>query len=189
MFAACLFLSVVLLARRFTHLKLDLRSAVIAGGAAGLAAAFNTPLAGVTFAIEELSENYFTTIKESVLMAIILAGIASKSLTGEYAYFGRLLAPMPVAMGTVLMIGIVGGLCGALFSTALIKGRKIILSLPGNFWRYAIPLLFALGLLGINQLSVMDLLGPGNKSRRSLSQADFRKRHSAFPSGKWRRRF
>lgn len=179
--AACLFLSVILLARRVMNLKLDLRSAVIAGGAAGLAAAFNTPLAGVTFAIEELSENYFTTIKESVLMAIILAGIASKSLTGEYAYFGRLVAPMPVAMGTVLMIGIVGGLGGAFFSTALIKGRKIILSLPRNFWRYAIPLLFALGLLGINQLSVIDLLGPGNKVAQQFVSSGFQKEALNFP--------
>ena len=62
---------------------MDLSSAVIAGGAAGLAAAFNTPLAGLTFAIEELCPNYFSSIKESVLRAIILAGIAAKTLIGE----------------------------------------------------------------------------------------------------------
>lgn len=178
--AACLFLSIVLLAKRFTNLKFDLRSAVIAGGAAGLAAAFNTPLAGVTFAIEELSGAHFTSIKETVLMTIILAGIAAKSLTGEYAYFGRLAAPMPVAIGTVLMIGFAGGLCGALFSTALIKGRRFVISLPGNFWRYAIPVLFALGLLGINQLSPLDLLGPGNKIAQQLVSSGFQKEAFGF---------
>lgn len=182
--ATCLFLAIVLLAKRFTNLKLDLRSAVIAGGAAGLAAAFNTPLAGVTFAIEELSETYFTTIKEAVLMTIILAGIAAKSLTGEYTYFGRLASPMPVAIGTVLTIGIAGGIFGAFFSTALIEGRRRVLSLRGNFWRYAIPVLFALGLLLVNHYSHLDLLGPGNQVAQQFVANNFQKGAFGFPFAK-----
>ena len=176
--AACLFLGIIILVRRFAKLKLDLRSAVIAGGAAGLAAAFNTPLAGVTFAIEELSENYFSTIKESVLMAIILAGITAQWLTGEYTYFGRLAAPIPVSPGIVIVIGIAGGLCGAVFSTALIKGRQIVLSLKGNHWRYGIPVFFALGLLTVNRFSPLDLLGPGNKVAQDFVSKGFV--HGAF---------
>ncbi len=179
--AACLFLGVIIVVRRFTKLKLDFRSAVIAGGAAGLAAAFNTPLAGVTFAIEELSENYFSSIKETVLMAIIVAGIAAKSLTGEYAYFGRLAAPMPVGIGTVIVIGIAGGLCGAFFSTVLMKGRQLVLSLRGNFWRYGIPVIFSLGLLGINQISSLEVLGPGNKIAQQLVASGFQKGTLSFP--------
>lgn len=179
--AACLFLGVIILVSRFTKLKLDFRSAVIAGGAAGLAAAFNTPLAGVTFAIEELSENYFSTIKETVLMAIILAGIAAESLTGEYSYFGRLASPTAVALRTIIMIGMAGGLCGAFFSTALIKGRQMMISLQGRFWRYAVPILFALGLLGINQLSSLDVLGPGNKIAQELVSGGFQKAALSFP--------
>jgi H+/Cl- antiporter ClcA len=161
--AACIFSGIVLIVQRFTKLKMDLRSAVIAGGAAGLAAAFNTPLAGVTFAIEELSTDYFASIKESVLMAIIIAGIAAKTLIGEYAYFGRLAVPAPVSMTTVLLIGLAGGLCGALFSTALIQGRRFITAVRMPMWRYLIPALFAFGLLVVNRLSSMEVLGPGNR--------------------------
>jgi H+/Cl- antiporter ClcA len=46
----------------------------VAGGAAGLAAAFNTPLAGVTFAIEELTVDYFASVKDFMVMAIIMSG-------------------------------------------------------------------------------------------------------------------
>ncbi len=162
--AACLFLGIVLLAQKFTKLKMDPRSAVIAGGAAGLAAAFNTPLAGVTFAIEELCPDYFSAIKESVLMAIIIAGIAAKSLIGEYAYFGRLETPAQVSLPTVVLIGIAGGLFGAFFSTVLYKGRRAASLLQrSGVWRYLVPVLFALMLLGINHFSAINLLGPGNK--------------------------
>jgi len=179
--AACLFLGVLLLARRVTKLKLDLRSGVIAGGAAGLAAAFNTPLAGVTFAIEELSADYFTSIKESVLMTIIVAGIAAKSLTGEYAYFGRLASPAPVAIGTVVAIGLAGGFGGAVFSSALVKGRQLILSFYAGIWRYAIPVSFAFGLLAINRFSSIEVLGPGNQVAQALVAGSIDTHALGFP--------
>src|SRR5580692_2099678 len=50
---------------------------ILAGGAAGIAAAFNTPLAGVVFAIEELARSFEHSISSLVLMAVILAGIAA----------------------------------------------------------------------------------------------------------------
>lgn len=178
--AACLFLGIILIVQRITKLKMDLRSAVIAGGAAGLAAAFNTPLAGVTFAIEELSPNYFSSIKESVLMAIILAGIAAKTLIGEYVYFGRLANPAPVAIATVLFIGVAGGLCGAIFSTALIKGRQMVSGIKARAWRYLIPAILATGLLVINQFSFMEVLGPGNKAAQTFLTSGIGK-GSLFP--------
>ncbi len=179
--AACLFLSVLLLVQRATKLKLDLRSGIIAGGAAGLAAAFNTPLAGVTFAIEELSPDYFASIKEAVLMTIIVAGIAAKSLTGEYTYFGRLDNPASVALGTVLLIALAGGLCGAVFSTALVNGRRAVMSAQRGAWRYAIPALFGLGLLALNRLSAAEVLGPGNTVAQALVSGSAAPHAPGFP--------
>jgi H+/Cl- antiporter ClcA len=181
--AACLFLAIVLLAQRiFPKIKLNSRSAVIAGGAAGLAAAFNTPLAGVTFAIEELSTDYFSSIKETVLMAIIVAGIAAKSMTGEYSYFGRLAAPNEVAMTTVLMIGIAGGILGAFFSTLLSKGRQWVSKFQAaGFLRYTIPVFFALGLLGLNEWSTLNVLGPGNETVQPLLAGRFDQAMFGFP--------
>ncbi|MBI5631321.1 MAG: chloride channel protein [Elusimicrobia bacterium] len=66
--ATCVFVTLVLAARGLLGLQLDLRSAMVAGGAAGLAAAFNTPLAGVTFAVEELTTDYFGEVKEFVII-------------------------------------------------------------------------------------------------------------------------
>src|ERR1019366_5840697 len=118
--AVCVFIAVMLVFRRLFGVDFDMRSAAIAGGAAGLAAAFNTPLAGVTFAVEELSENYFSTVKDFVVMAIIVSAVAAKTLTGEYAYFGKLAEPANVPLLVVLLIGLAGGAAGALFSSLLL---------------------------------------------------------------------
>ncbi|MDB5397200.1 MAG: chloride channel protein [Rhodospirillales bacterium] len=62
---------------------------ILAGGAAGVAAAFNTPLAGVVFAIEEMTRSFERTIGSLVLIAVILAGVAAISVMGTGSYFGE----------------------------------------------------------------------------------------------------
>lgn len=64
------------------------RSWIIAGGAAGIAAAFNAPLAGVVFVLEELSQLHFHKFKNVVLAAAIIAGAVAQWLSGRYLYFG-----------------------------------------------------------------------------------------------------
>ena len=70
---------------------------VLAGGAAGVAAAFNTPLAGVVFAIEELSHSFEARTSGKVLTAVIIAGITTMALVGNYTYFGT--APVELDFG------------------------------------------------------------------------------------------
>ena len=65
------------------------RKLILAGGAAGIAAAFNTPLAGIVFAIEELSKSFEERTSGMVLTAVIIAGFASMAIVGNYNYFGR----------------------------------------------------------------------------------------------------
>lgn len=166
--AACVAFSVIFAVRRLTGLNLDLRSAIIAGGAAGLAAAFNTPLAGVTFAIEELSVGEFAAIKEFVLMAIIIAGITAKSLTGEYAYFGKLASPTELRFTTVLAVTAAAGLAGAAFSSLLIIGKGLLSRVAHGLGRSAVAVVFALGLLMVASVSQANVLGPGNQAAQLL---------------------
>ena len=48
---------------------------LVAGGAAGIAAAFNAPLAGVVFAIEELSRKLESRNSGLIIAAIVIAGV------------------------------------------------------------------------------------------------------------------
>jgi H+/Cl- antiporter ClcA len=62
----------------------------IAGGAAGVSAAFNTPLAGVAFAIEELAAAYEQRVAVLVMAAVMIAGFVSLGIAGDYVYFGAM---------------------------------------------------------------------------------------------------
>ncbi len=180
--ATCVFLLVLFSFRRWFGTSLDLRSAIVAGGAAGLAAAFNTPLAGVTFAIEELTPDYFSSIKDFVLMAIIIAAIAAKSLTGEYTYFGKLMEPPFIGFSVVLLIGVVCGIVGALFSSAILQGQNFLARFHKHpTYRYAVPIIFSLGLLGLAFVAGLRVLGPGNESAQSLLRNEFGKWTLWFP--------
>lgn len=160
--AACLFFGITWALHRLCRLPFNARSAVIAGGAAGLAAAFNTPLAGVTFAIEELSADYFSNIKDMVLMAIIVAGLAAKSLSGDYVYFGRLNTPETVPVALILLIGLLAGGAGVIFSMMLVEGRRFTRGFKG--WaRFAMIAVCAWVILALVVLTRQGgLMGPGN---------------------------
>jgi len=99
---------------------------LLAGGAAGVAAAFNTPLAGIVFAIEELGKSFEQKTSGTVIFTVMLAGIASLALLGDYSYFGHstaVLQPLP-DVEAVFVCGIGGGLLGGAYSRTLIFGTR-----------------------------------------------------------------
>lgn len=181
--AMCLFVSIVAWGRRLSGVDMDLRSAVVAGGAAGLAAAFNTPLAGVTFAVEELSADYFGSIKDFVLIAIVIAAATAKTFTGEYGYFGRLVEPPEISWAAVTLIGLTGGLLGALFCTLLLKGQEA-LEPHHRKHPYALTAVLSLALLALARVCSVDVLGPGNGAAKALVGGEYGSWALWFPGAK-----
>jgi H+/Cl- antiporter ClcA len=98
-------------------------SVMVAGGAAGVAAAFNTPLAGVTFAIEELAAAYEQRMTLLVMTAVLISGMVSLGLAGDYVYFGAMTDTLPLgqAIVVVAVAGTVGGLAGGAFSRLMLE--------------------------------------------------------------------
>jgi H+/Cl- antiporter ClcA len=117
---------------------------LVAGGAAGIAAAFNAPLAGVMFAIEELSRKIEQRNSGLLISAIVLAGLIGVSAFGNATYFGVIKVPklepgfvFPAAL-VVLGSGLLGGLFSRLLHASLIgQGDRV------SRWRRRRPVLFA----------------------------------------------
>lgn len=133
-----------------THriVRVPLRGGVIiAGGAAGVAAAFNTPLAGLLFAIEELVSAYEQRVTLLVLAAIVVAGMVAQSVQGDYIYFGAIGAHMSLvaALMVVPVAGILGGMAGGAFSRLVL--RIALASTRPTNWCRVNPVTFA-GLCG-----------------------------------------
>jgi H+/Cl- antiporter ClcA len=125
------------------------RALILAGGAAGVAAAFNTPLAGIVFAIEELSKSFEERASGATLTAVVLSGVVAIAIVGDYTYFGQPVvsaAAQSVSPGTFL-VAIAGGLAGGLFSRLTLVG---VSGLPGFVRKFhkARPALFA-GICGL----------------------------------------
>ena len=118
--------SVMLQAARWGGIAQE-RGLILAGSAAGVAAAFNTPLAGIVFAIEEMGRTYQARTNGLVLTAVIFAGLASLGLVGNYTYFGVAKDSVSFAdWPLVIACGVVGGGFGALFSWLTLKATRRI---------------------------------------------------------------
>ncbi len=103
------------------------RGLILAGSAAGIAGAFNTPLAGIVFAIEEMSRSFEQRTNGLVLYAVIIAGLASRGLVGNYTYFGSSSAAVSGGWDWLMVIacGVGGGLAGGAFSRLLLDGSRL----------------------------------------------------------------
>ena len=123
------------------------RELLVAGGAAGIAAAFNTPLGGIVFAIEELSRRLEQRSSGLMLVAIVASGLVAVSVFGNLAYFGRIRAEATPAWSLLLPGAVVTVLCGLLGG---LMARLLIASFTGqpNRWcafRRRYPVRFAAG--------------------------------------------
>lgn len=129
--------------------KISHKLMLISGGAAGLAAAFNTPLGGIVFAIEELGKTHLNSIRNRLFVAIIVAGITSKLILGSYLYLGSPDIPEMTAMGFlyVLLAAAVAGFCGYLFTRLImriVRFKRILNTIPKKvIWVLIMGLLFA----------------------------------------------
>jgi H+/Cl- antiporter ClcA len=166
---------VMLHARRWLspHSGIDAHDLIVAGAAAGIAAAFNTPLGGVIFALEQLSRRRSFSHSGLVIISIVLAGLVAVSSFGNLSYFGELRAQQPnwPLLGPGLLVALATGLAGGLFSRLIVVSTR---GLPDRFsqWRTRYPLRFAavcgLAVAIIGLVSGGETVGAGYAQTRGL---------------------
>jgi H+/Cl- antiporter ClcA len=135
-----------------------------------VAAAFNTPLAGIVFGIEEMSRSFEARTSGVVIGTVIAAGLTSLAIQGDYTYFGVTHATLLVTEGWIALpvVSVIGGLLGGLFSTTLVLFGK---GPPGWLGRRVMrqPALFA-GACGL-VVAVAGILSHGAAFGTGYAQA------------------
>ncbi|MBQ2139704.1 MAG: ClC family H(+)/Cl(-) exchange transporter [Acidaminococcaceae bacterium] len=153
--------------------RMEERYLITSGAGAGLAAAFNAPLAGVIFSLEELHRNFSAVVLLPAMTAALTATFVSRVLFGRgfiFSFYG--LPPFPhIHLLYAVAIAVIAGLCGVLFNTGLLNINKFY-GLPvfkNLYYKIAFSLLCA-GLLGF---ALPQVLGGGNLLVNELALKTF----------------
>jgi CIC family chloride channel protein len=141
----------------------DLHTLVAAGAGAGLSAAFNAPLAGILFVVEEMRPQFkynFLSV-HSVLIASAMADIVLRLLMGQEPDIGLAeLAPPPLAaLWLFPILGAAFGALGVLFNRLLVATLDWLSGLRG--WNYRLIGLYVGGAAGLVGAFYPDFVGGG----------------------------
>ncbi|HTX74629.1 MAG TPA: chloride channel protein [Terracidiphilus sp.] len=139
------------LGRRLGLSEDKLKELIPAGAAAAIAAAFNTPLAAVLFALEEVVGDLHAPVLGPVVLASASSWVVLRVILGNNPLFSvpqyRLVHPMEFAMYAVL--GIAGGLVSVAFTKLLLRIRKAFLGFPRKtLWFQPVAGGLLVGLMG-----------------------------------------
>lgn len=149
--------------RIFGRLRMEERYLITAGASAGLAAAFNAPLAGVMFALEELHRNFSGVVLAPAMAAALMATVISRIAFGPEPifYFGELPALPLEYVWLIIALSIVIGIAGTIFNKGLL-GIRAFYELPIFFHPY-VRIAFALVVAGVLGYCLPQVLGGGNE--------------------------
>ncbi|MBC7567222.1 MAG: chloride channel protein [Pedobacter sp.] len=102
--------------------KVAKKNMIVTGAAAGLAAAFNTPLGGIVFAIEELTKTHFSYFKTAIFSSVIIAGLTAQGILGPYLYLGypKIFDLSGYIFFGVALVAIISGLLGSSMSKVIL---------------------------------------------------------------------
>lgn len=106
--------------------KQNRRAAAAAGAAAGLAAAFNTPLAGATFVLEEIISDLNSRLLGGMLLAAVLGALVVQGIVGKQPAFALPGADTPSWIGYALtpLVAALAGVVGVWFQQASLGLRS-----------------------------------------------------------------
>lgn len=167
---------------------------ILAGGAAGLASAFNTPLGGIAYAMEELSKSHLSSFRTGVLQAVIVSGFFAQLILGPYLYLGypKVEALRLHDVGYLILTAVIASLVVSMFSQVLkliviyrsqieSKRTKLFIATLCGFSVAALALFLSPSALGSGKEMLSELLFNGKSS--DFSQMVSRFLGSAFTYG------
>jgi CIC family chloride channel protein len=103
------------------------RTLIAAGAGAGLAAAFNAPLAGLVFVLEEVQRDFSPGVFTATLIASGVADVTTRLLLGQLPVFHVRIGSIPSLsmLPFALLLGAVAGLLGVAFNRGLVRSLDL----------------------------------------------------------------
>ncbi|MFI3172184.1 MAG: ClC family H(+)/Cl(-) exchange transporter [Eubacteriales bacterium] len=139
-------------ANKFTDSPSEKRIYIASGASAGLAAAFNAPLAGVMFALEEIFKYFSPMVLLSTMVAAVVADFISKIFFGiSHVFDFQVTETVPIQFYWLFIIlGILLGFAGVFYNICLIKTQKLYANIRfvNSRIKQMIPFIMA-GILGL----------------------------------------
>ena len=152
----------------FKRIKIEEKYLMTSGASAGLAAAFNAPLAGVMFALEEVHKNFSPLVLLSATSAAVTADFISKEFFGlkpVFQFKNLMVLPLKYYL-CLIILGIILGAFGAFYNYSLLKTQKLYSKLTWLPVQFKPSIAFiAAGILG---LVLPEVLGGGHELVVSL---------------------
>ena len=135
---------------RLAFSGLSANELIATGAAGGLAAAFNAPLAGIIFAIEELGRGLHLRWERRLLLGVLASGFILVAIKGNNPYFPAYTGAttIPHMIFWVALCGVVCGIAGGIFARLLAKGALGYAPAFLRGWLVRHPVMFA-ALLGL----------------------------------------
>lgn len=145
---------------------------ISAGAGAGLAAAFNAPLSGLIFVLEEVRRDFQPIMFGATFIAAVIADIITRVGAGQFPVFAVPSYGMPplTSLPIFALLGILAGLLGVLFNRGLLTTLNLFGRVPDRFRVLAAAL--AGGIVGLVGWFSPILLGSGNSLAEATLQGN-----------------
>ena len=149
--------------------RLERKILMASGASAGLAAAFNAPLAGVIFALEEIFKYFSPVILLSIMSAAVAADFVSKQVFGIAPIFNfQVTEAIPLnSYWLLIILGIFLGGMGAFYNYALLRVQKLYTTV--KFLNARTKVIVPFVLAGILGLTFPIVLGGGHRIIEELT--------------------
>lgn len=161
-----------LLARIMKKDNTEERYMVTAGASAGLAAAFNAPISGALFALEEMHKNFSSLVLIPCLIAAVIADFLSKNVFGiEPAFSFKVLEQLPLNQYlNLILLGILAGVVGVIFNKSLLFSQDVFAKM--NI-KLELKIVLTMLIAGVVGYFAYDLLGGGHHLLENIAISGF----------------
>lgn len=135
---------------------------IAAGAGAGLSAAFNAPLSGLIFVLEEVRRDFQPIVFGAAFVAAVVADIVSRIGSGQLPVFTVPSYPVQALneLPFFVLLGILAGLLGVLFNSVLLTGLNGFVRIPQKYSRVVVAAIGAV--IGLASWFSPDLAGSGH---------------------------